>query len=229
MKVCVKCNKEKGLNDFYKAKNLKGGYAYICKSCQIIATQKARDIRCKDQREKRKVIKSQIKKRVELEKLEALKRKAQREHNKKVLDPFKRSMRARIHYALDKKTKQSKNNKRIYLYEILLGCSYEDLIKHIESQFIKGMNWENKGLWETDHIIPLASANTVEELYVLFHYTNIQPLWHYRNIKKRSKIPLVSNVYFHNNDINKRIEYIKKQHERYIKKYSNYKGRRYNL
>ena len=91
------------------------------------------------------------------------------------------------------------------------------------------MTWENKGVWETDHIIPLASAETIEELYVLFHYTNIQPLWHYRNIKKRSTVPLLSNIYFNNNDMDKRIEYIKTQHKNYKNKYNNYVGRRNKL
>ena len=46
------------------------------------------------------------------------------------------------------------------------------------------MTWENHGDWHYDHIIPLASANTVEELEKLCHYKNIQPLWAKENIAK---------------------------------------------
>ena len=46
------------------------------------------------------------------------------------------------------------------------------------------MNWENRGLyngdfdygWDIDHIIPLSSANTEEDVIKLNQYTNLQPL-----------------------------------------------------
>jgi len=60
--------------------------------------------------------------------------------------------------------------------EKLLGCDYETAMNHIESQFEPWMNWDNHGEWEIDHIIPLASANTKEEMNLLFNYKNLQPL-----------------------------------------------------
>ena len=59
----------------------------------------------------------------------------------------------------------------------ILGCSYEDFEEHIESQFQEGMNWDNYGEWELDHIIPVSSHNNEEELIKLNYYTNFQPLW----------------------------------------------------
>ena len=42
------------------------------------------------------------------------------------------------------------------------------------------MNWENYDKypngWDVDHIIPLSSAKTEEDLIRLLHYTNLQPL-----------------------------------------------------
>lgn len=69
-----------------------------------------------------------------------------------------------------------------------LGCSPEHLKIHLESLFTEGMSWENQGQWHIDHIIPLASAQTEEEIYRLNHYTNLQPLWAIDNLKKSSKI-----------------------------------------
>jgi hypothetical protein len=60
------------------------------------------------------------------------------------------------------------------------------------------MNWKNHGKykndtfnfgWDIDHIIPLSSAKSKEELIKLHHYTNIQPLCSYVNRHlKRNKL-----------------------------------------
>ena len=75
--------------------------------------------------------------------------------------------------------------------EKLLGCDWKTAMNHIESQFVddkKWMTWENHGEWHIDHNTPLASANTIEEMTPLFHYTNLQPLLAEDNIRKGDKI-----------------------------------------
>lgn len=74
----------------------------------------------------------------------------------------------------------------------LIGCSYEDLVSHIESQFVDGMDWHNRNEWHIDHIIPVASAKTEEELLALFHFSNLQPLWADENRRKGARIEVVS-------------------------------------
>ena len=76
----------------------------------------------------------------------------------------------------------------------ILGCSFEEFKSYLESKFESWMNWQNKGKyngkfnygWDIDHIIPLNSAKTPEEIIKLNHYTNLQPLCSYTNrfIKK---------------------------------------------
>ena len=51
------------------------------------------------------------------------------------------------------------------------------------------MTWENRSEWHVDHIIPLATAKTEEDVYRLNHYTNLQPLWAHENIRKRAMMP----------------------------------------
>ena len=71
----------------------------------------------------------------------------------------------------------------------ILGCSYSELKLHLESKFESWMNWDNRGLyngelnygWDIDHIIPLSSAKTEDELIKLCHYSNLQPLCGYIN------------------------------------------------
>ena len=78
----------------------------------------------------------------------------------------------------------SKNTKT----QDMLGVEWEVVKMHIERQFKNGMTWSNYGEWHIDHIIPLASANTEEELINLCRYTNLQPLWAEENMSKGCKI-----------------------------------------
>ena len=72
--------------------------------------------------------------------------------------------------------------------EAILGCSWEFFASHVEQQFTEGMNFDNHGDWELDHIVPLSSAKTIEEVVKLNHYTNIRPLWKNENRKKGAKL-----------------------------------------
>lgn len=70
----------------------------------------------------------------------------------------------------------------------ILGIDYEGFYKHIENQFINGMTWDNRGLWELDHKVPVSLGKTEEEIIRLNHYTNFQPLWKKDNIIKSDKV-----------------------------------------
>lgn len=87
--------------------------------------------------------------------------------------------------ALNRFLKDKKNTS----FEII-GCTPQELKIHLENKFLDGMNWLNYGKygWYIDHIVPLSSAKNEEDLYKLFHYTNLQPLWATDNLKKKNKI-----------------------------------------
>lgn len=74
----------------------------------------------------------------------------------------------------------SKNSKACEI----LGCSFIEFKFYLESKFEDWMSWDNRGLyngefkygWDIDHIIPLSSAETEDDVVRLNHYTNLQPL-----------------------------------------------------
>jgi hypothetical protein len=74
----------------------------------------------------------------------------------------------------------SKNSKTFDI----LGCTIPEFKEHLESQFEDWMTWENRGLyngeynygWDIDHMIPISSAETEDDVIRLNHYTNLQPL-----------------------------------------------------
>jgi hypothetical protein len=67
-----------------------------------------------------------------------------------------------------------------------LGCTQQELLQHLEKQFLKGMSWENRKLWHIDHIIPMSSAKTLEDNYKLNHFTNLRPMWAKDNLSKKN-------------------------------------------
>lgn len=99
------------------------------------------------------------------------------------LERLKHNLSTRISSCLKRKN-VNKNNRT----SEFLGCSPKELKEHLEKKFSSGMTWENYGKWHVDHKIPLASAKNEEELYNLFHYTNLQPMWAEENQKKGAKI-----------------------------------------
>jgi len=94
-------------------------------------------------------------------------------------------------------------NNRARIYQVLkgiikfkttvksIGCTKEQLKQHLESQFTKGMTWDNYGRkgWHVDHIKPCSrfDLSKPEEQKTCFHYTNLQPLWAMDNILKGAK------------------------------------------
>jgi hypothetical protein len=89
--------------------------------------------------------------------------------------------------------------------EIILGCTFQEFKAHLESKFKPWMNWNNYGnwngdpkeinvAWDIDHIIPLSTAKTEEDVIRLNHYTNLQPLCSYTNRHiKAGNIIVVNN------------------------------------
>lgn len=85
-----------------------------------------------------------------------------------------------------------KGYKKLSKTQNILGCTFEEFKTYLESKFEPWMNWNNYGnwnghtkelniSWDIDHIIPLSTATTEEEMLKLNHYTNLQPLCSYIN------------------------------------------------
>lgn len=71
----------------------------------------------------------------------------------------------------------SKGQHKIDSYTKSIGCTAEQLKRHIEAQFEQGMSWDNYGTyWNIDHKIPLSNGFSEEKIYELNHYTNLKPM-----------------------------------------------------
>lgn len=73
----------------------------------------------------------------------------------------------------------------------LIGCDTHRLAAHLESQFTRGITWENYGThWHVDHIIPCAAFDHTkpEQVRQCWHFTNLRPLEAKANMAKGAKI-----------------------------------------
>ena len=94
---------------------------------------------------------------------------------------------ARLEYALERH-----NAKKPYkgLVGEILGCTMDEFVKHIESQFTEGMSWEKRSDIHIDHVIPCSYFNLLDEqeLNICWNYRNMQPLWAKDNLAKNDSV-----------------------------------------
>jgi len=73
----------------------------------------------------------------------------------------------------------------------LVGFTIDQLMIHLEKQFVHGMNWKNRSLWHIDHIVPLADHqfSTIDDdgFKAAWALTNLRPLWSIENLHKSDK------------------------------------------
>ena len=97
---------------------------------------------------------------------------------------FKTKIRALILNSFKRRNKTKSEST-----EKILGCSLDYFIEHLFKTYKNnyGVEWDEKEKVHIDHIIPLATVKTEEEVIKLNHYTNLQLLKAKDNLKKGSK------------------------------------------
>jgi hypothetical protein len=189
-KVCIKCGEDKPLTTEYfpKRKDSKDGFRNDCKICsnryhkerhQIPEIKKQRSDYQKNNRQRCNFNKRKSYYKHRDKKINYGRKYRRKKYNEDPFYKMKSIIRCRVARFIDRKTKSTSQ---------ILGCDWQTFKKHIQNQFQEGMTWDNHGEWHYDHIIPMSSAQTEEEVYKLNHYTNIQPLWAEDNLKKSDKI-----------------------------------------
>lgn len=110
--------------------------------------------------------------------------------NKYYTDPIFR-LRVILSTTINQRLRNINKDKSKSSLNIIGLENWDNFKEHLEKQFTEGMTWDNYGnkkdCWSIDHIIPISSAKTEEEVYKLNHYTNLRPMWHIENIKKGNK------------------------------------------
>jgi hypothetical protein len=204
-KTCSKCNTSKSLCEFRKNKNSKDGLQSECKECAKLRNKKYYEANKEKIKETNKNwlnrnidkmklyydewSKSNPEKRIKYTKTWSDKNREQNNvnHNKRtkerrLTDPVYK-LKCYLKTSIKRNLRDKGFTKNSKTHEIL-GCSFEEFKLHLENKFEPWMNWNNHGLyngnekygWDIDHIIPISSAKTKEDVIRLNHYTNLQPL-----------------------------------------------------
>lgn len=73
-----------------------------------------------------------------------------------------------------------------------LGYTASEFVRHIERQFPPRMGWHNMSEWQVEHIIPVSSAKSEEDVVALNQLSNLRPMWAVENnAKKDSRLNLL--------------------------------------
>lgn len=215
VKTCSRCNIEKDLNTFDKQKAGKFGVRSKCKTCRMIERKEnAEKIALRNKlyyEANRKKIRVRQKNYYEENKqIIDKKYRAYRKANPEKYKSYRKTWRTKnsnYHKNYEKNRRQHdidfklRNALRSRLFKALrglvkngsavrdLGCSIEELRKHLETQFQPGMTWENYGEWHIDHITPLASFDLTDgaQLKKACYFNNLQPLWAKDNLRKGNR------------------------------------------
>jgi len=212
-KICCVCNKIKPITDFGILKSLKDGRRPQCKQCRknqyYVNWEKSKEEKRKSyeiHKEKRlETMKKNYEENPQIYKKRAsdyyynnqdkikkyrkwLNESGQKQRKRK--EYFERNPSAKIaerfRSRLASMISKQKGTKSASSLE-LLGCSYEELKKHLETQFRDGMTWENYGnFWHVDHIRPCCAFDLTnsEQQKECFNFKNLRPLLAIENMQK---------------------------------------------
>jgi hypothetical protein len=167
-KTCIKCKSEKPILEFQPRSSQWDGYRNECIICYTSRRKKSTKI----YRKKNKNI---------------LREKNKIYHNNRLKTDIVYKVKHIAKNVIRKALSKGGYTKRSRTYEIL-GCSYEDFKIHIENLFKSDMNWDNRYLWDIDHIVPISLAESEGEMIILNHYSNLRPLWKTENEYKSDKV-----------------------------------------
>lgn len=203
MKCCKTCLKNKELSEYHKDKRQSDGFRYTCKQCikeyQLKWRGTKREellIKSQNYYENNKDHKKSYDKDYRLSNSEKIKNRLRDNKDSINIRANKYSklrrikdINFRISHSIRTRISSITKNKKPSSAIKEIGCSVDDLKLHLESKFQIGMTWDNYGKWHIDHIKPLSKFNllNLEEFKEACHYSNLQPLWAFDNIRKSNK------------------------------------------
>jgi hypothetical protein len=173
--TCCSCSVTKQVSEFYKDKYHSTGFRKECKICGML---KAKAYKKKNPEKIKNIWKKWSADNKDKIKLREAKRRENTTYRLK--SNISRRIRSVLSGTKSKSTEE------------ILGCSARELRIHLERTFEENYGMPREWLpsfnIHIDHIIPIKSATSEEEIYKLNHYSNLQLLIGEDNIRKHARL-----------------------------------------
>ena len=218
-KLCNKCKNISDLNNF-RFEKTKDLYCTMCKNCEKIKTQNYRtNNREKVRANGRRYLKEIRNEPNHKERIRNEKKRYYQKHKEQLRIKsrnYYQSNKIRIAKRANIYTKNRRKNDIMFKFVEnlrnsvrraikcqfksektmdLLGCTINEFLNHLESQFDTNMSWNNYGKkinqWSIDHILccELFDFSNPKHQKFCFNYKNIKPLCHIDNESKSDLLP----------------------------------------
>lgn len=194
-KRCLVCFQVKDLSEFYY-RNDSHDYKNWCKECEKKRTNKfyneykevILEKQHKHYKENRKIMLQRKKEYADSNKEKLREYHTKYVHNRRKNDDIFR-LKSQIRHLINQSFRRKGKQKRGKAEEIV-GCDFETLYNYLLETYKQnyGIEWNGVDEVHIDHIIPLSTVETEEEIIKLCHYTNLQLLKAKDNLSKNDKL-----------------------------------------
>lgn len=196
-KQCPKCGEIKIFGEFTVDKTCKTGRKSWCKKCcsekSIQYYYKHRERMCENGRKWRS--ENREKHRELVKRWQKTHKSGVQELKKRAYVNLRRTSRGRLKENFRTRVAMSikRGCKGNHKWELIVGYTLQDLMRHLEKKFTPEMTWGNYGsYWHVDHKIPIAAFNfeTAEDIDFkrCWALCNLQPLEAKENISKKDRL-----------------------------------------
>lgn len=180
-RACKKCGIEKPLYSFEKYfKNGREYFRWTCRDCK----RKERLVYERQYRKKNYKKKSEINRKWAIKNKELLYANRKKKRESDEVYRCIELLRNRLWKVFDKKGEINSES-----LEKILGCTTKEFYSYLMQTYFENYKEKYNGTQKVniDHVVPLATAKTKEDVYKLFHYKNLQLLSPEHNKRKWCK------------------------------------------
>jgi len=193
-KRCSICGITKSVDEFYKKSSNKDGLRTDCKQCCREYSKEYGDMHSEWRKDScKKWYNNNTEHIKEYNKSQEVKDRNNEWARQKRKNNIMFKLNSVMGCAIRRSLKGKKNGVH---WEDLVDYDLEELMAHLEKQFLPGMTWENhgtgEGMWHIDHIIPLYwfvfKSYKDKGFKKAWALENLRPMWGAENIRKGNKL-----------------------------------------